>query len=172
MIKARTLSDAISSASRKGWAFCFSSIYFSFTASYRCFQMEIVFSAEAGGTKYFSNGLYAAESGFAWTQGTHGQMRLAIGETTDDLQVVIKVSGIIGDSQSLTISAQGETLLDTILSPGEQELQFSIPQECVVDGVLVLDFAYPDAVSPQSIDPQTTDTRVLGIRLTSMTIAG
>ena len=40
LIKARTLSDAISSASRKGWAFCFSSIYFSFTASYRCFQME------------------------------------------------------------------------------------------------------------------------------------
>ncbi len=47
MIKARTFSDAISSASRKGWAFCLSSIYFSLTASYRCFQMETVFSAEA-----------------------------------------------------------------------------------------------------------------------------
>lgn len=135
------------------------------------FGNEIVFSAGADGTKYFSNGLYAAEAGFAWTQGTQGQMRLVVGETTDDLQAVINVSGIIGDSQSLTISAQGEMLLDTILSPGEQELRLSIPQECVVDGVLVLDFAYPDAVSPQSIDPQSTDTRVLGIRLTSMTIA-
>ena len=33
--------------SRKGWAFCLSSIYFSFTASYRCFQIDADFSAEA-----------------------------------------------------------------------------------------------------------------------------
>ena len=41
LIKARTFSDAISSASRKGWAFCLSFIYFSFTASYRCFQIDV-----------------------------------------------------------------------------------------------------------------------------------
>lgn len=48
-------------------------------------------------------------------------------------------------------------------------VSFIIPRKCVVDGVLQLEFSYPDAVSPLELN-KSDDSRVLAVGYQKITV--
>lgn len=131
---------------------------------------KIEFSTNENHTDVFTAGISGAEENFTWSLGTEGEIKLAVGEVSAPLEAEISVAGTIDGNQIISISAQGETLYEATLPRGASKIQFRIPKEAVVDGILTLDLSYPNAISPQSINPDSTDTRVLSVRFSDMII--
>lgn len=131
---------------------------------------RIKFNTSENHTDVFTAGISGAEENFTWSLGTEGEIKLAVGEVSAPLEAEISVAGTIDDNQVIYISAQGKTLYEAKLPRGVSKIQFSIPKEAVVDGILTLELSYPNAVSPQIINPDSTDTRVLSVGFSDMVI--
>lgn len=130
----------------------------------------VKFNASENPTHVFTAGLSQPEENYAWSLGTEGEIKLAVGEVSAPLYAELGVVGTIDNNQIISISAQGETLYEAALPTGASKIQFGIPKEAVVNGILTLELSYPNAVSPQSINPDSTDTRVLSVRFSDMVI--
>lgn len=130
----------------------------------------VKFNASENPADVFTAGLSQPEENYAWSLGTEGEIKLAVGEVSAPLDAEMGVVDTIDNNQIISISAQGETLYEAALPTGASKIQFSIPKEAVVDGILTLDIAYPNAISPQTINPDSTDTRILSIRYSNMVI--
>lgn len=130
----------------------------------------VKFNASENQTDVFTAGVSQPEENSTWSLGTEGEIKLAVGEVSEPLYAEMGVAGTIDNKQAISISAQGETLYEAVLPTGASRIQFSIPKEAVVDGILTLELSYPNAISPQSINPDSTDTRVLSVRFSDMVI--
>lgn len=130
----------------------------------------VKFNASENPADVFTAGLSQPEENYAWSLGTEGEIKLAVGEVSAPLDAEMGVVDTIDNNQIISISAQGETLYEAALPTGASKIQFGIPKEAVVDGILTLELSYPNAVSPQSINPDSTDTRVLSVRFSDMVI--
>lgn len=131
---------------------------------------RIKFNTSENHTDIFTAGISGAEENFTWSLGTEGAIKLAIGEVSAPLYAEISVAGTIDNNQTISISTHGETLYEATLPEEASKIQFTIPKEAVVDGILTLDLSYPNAISPQSINPDSKDTRVLSVRFLDMVI--
>ena len=130
----------------------------------------VKFNASENPADVFTAGVSQPEENYAWSLGTEGEIKLAVGEVSAPLYAEMGVVDTIDNNQIISISAQGETLYEAALPTGASKIQFGIPKEAVVNGILTLELSYPNAVSPQSINPDSTDTRVLSVRFSDMVI--
>ena len=131
----------------------------------------ILFTAEPdNGTQYFMVGIADIEgkdSDSVWSLGKSGRMVLNIGESAAALEANIAFAAVYNGAQRVSIRSGGLTLYEGVVTVEELSLNFEIPRDCVKDGLLVLDFEYPDALSPQS-NGTGTDSRELAVRYQRM----
>lgn len=123
---------------------------------------EIVFTNQNDGTRYFESGISAVETDFAWSDGNEGRMDLIVGEQFEDLTATFTFKSIYNSSQTLIIVSNGQELFREKITTDTEVVSFSIPKECIVDGLLRLEFFYPDAVSPLELG-ESSDGRVLAV---------
>lgn len=131
---------------------------------------ELEFTKDQDDTIYFTSGISDAEADATWSEGTEGQMKLALENVSGDLQMQIEVKRVITDAQTMEISSAGEILYSETVPAGESTVSFTIPQHCVENGILTIDFYYPDAVAPASINSDSTDTRILSVAFSKIVI--
>lgn len=130
---------------------------------------EIIFTKENDGTKFFINGgvteIVSDETDFTWSLNKHNQMYLNFSEDfidTFDVTANFDFKWVLAGQQHLIIKADDHVLYDGIVSKDSPHIQFEIPYYCINDRILILDFDYPDAVTPASLGG-SNDTRVLGL---------
>lgn len=128
---------------------------------------EIVFVPENDGRRYFSAGIDVIETDCVWSVGTEGQMRLLVDEPAGDITAEMRFERVFSPPQRLTVKCQGQVIYEESLDQGENAVQFTIPADCVQDGRLVLDLAYPDAATPRSLG-ENDDERILAFRFASI----
>ena len=126
---------------------------------------EILFTEEADGIRYFRSGVSNVETDFVWSLGHTSQMYLDMGnEATTHLNAMIHFSYVHHGSQQVIIKSQGEVLFDGIVSNKDSQISFLIPERCFRDGILELDFEYPEASSVITITRnESDDPRVLAV---------
>lgn len=110
----------------------------------------IDFTQGGGGSKYFINGISMEETIHTWSLGTSGYMLLHAGEGMGDLTGEFQFAGVYAPPQRLVIRCGDLTLYDAELSSAVVPVKFTLPEDCIEDGMLALDLEYPDAVSPKS----------------------
>lgn len=123
---------------------------------------DIVFTEEDNGKRYFTKGISSIEKDFAWSLGTSGQMRLIVGDVTEDLVGEFQFKMAFAPPQRFSVFYEGECLFETEVATVAVPVTFTIPKECVKDGILILDLNYPDAASPASVIG-STDKRLLAV---------
>ena len=124
---------------------------------------KILFTDSDDGRVYFDSGISGIERDFAWSVGKEGQMTIPLGETSADLLAHFTFKSVYSGEQSVVVKSNGITLYDGSVTKASPTLEFVIPEECIQDGKLVLQFYYDDAVAPADVDPDSTDTRVLAV---------
>ena len=67
-----------------------------------------------------------------------------------DLTGEFQFAGVYAPPQRLVIRCGDLTLYDAELSSAVVPVKFTLPEDCIEDGMLALDLEYPDAVSPKS----------------------
>ena len=124
----------------------------------------IVFnSAEALG--YFTSGVTNYfEGDYMWSLGHSGNAVFHLGNVDQDLTCHIRLNGYVpAGSQHIMIKSRSVTLYDTVVTSDMPYINFAVPKECVQDGLLALDFEYPDACSSKSLGLNDSDERLLAI---------
>lgn len=88
----------------------------------------------------------------------------------DDLTFHYKYAGVYNGEQTMRIYANGSRV-DTVVCREEdvhKDNTVTIPGDRIEDGVLVLRFVFPNAVTPNQLDRENKDTRVLSVSFESM----
>lgn len=124
---------------------------------------EIVFTDDSDGRRYFQKGISGIETDFAWSLNNTGTMALNLGSVSGDLIGEFQFKGIYAPLQKLVIRCGDLVLFDAEIRSEEIPIHFLIPKDCIVDGKLVLDLEYPNAVSPKEHDG-AEDSRKLAFR--------
>ncbi len=76
-----------------------------------------------------------------------------VGEVGKELLAHIKFNTyVLNKKQRVLIKSAGSTLYDGDVLSGMQYINFVIPPECVQNGMLILEFEFPEAVTPHSIN--------------------
>lgn len=84
--------------------------------------------------------------------------------------MMIKLQRILGDGQTIRITCNGEELFEEYLEGGgEQKISFAIPERCIAENRLELQFEYPDACSPAE-KGINDDERILAVAYSEFTI--
>jgi len=130
----------------------------------------IYFNSENDGTRYFVEGISVIENDSVWSEDQTSKMIIDCGEYTDTLIGKIKFKNIFNSPQRLIISCEEHLLFDAEVSSVEDEIFIEIPSECIKNGKLIIDFSYPDAISPIDLDI-SNDTRVLAFQFYSISFS-
>jgi len=123
----------------------------------------IVFTDDNDGRRYFKKGISSIETDFTWSLNKEGTMVLNLGSVSGDLLGEFQFKGIYAPPQKLVVRCGDLVLFDAEICSEEIPIHFLIPKDCIVDGKLVLDLEYPNAVSPYDHEG-ATDTRELAFR--------
>jgi len=125
--------------------------------------------------RYLDGGWSEPAESFRWAVGRKAQMRLHVGESAAPAHVEVSLFPLLVPArvacQRLVIILPAETSPATItLSASEPtSAVFALPPNAVVDGVLTLQFHFPDACSPANLG-LSGDVRLLSIAFLSLTI--
>lgn len=133
---------------------------------------EILFTEESDGTRYFSSGIFNVETSFAWSSGHFGRMCLDFGEVQTHLTATIEFANIYAGSQHVVIKNYNEVLYDGTVTQTNPVISFYVPEHCFNEGKLMLDFEYPDAVSPASMNTGSADVRLLAVGFKKIRFTG
>lgn len=123
---------------------------------------EILFTPENDGTKYFSNGISIVETNFAWSDGTESEMTVHTGPTENDISTEFYFQNVFNGQQTLIVSSHGRELFHEIITQETPYASFTIPQKLVENGVISLNFSYPDAVDLMELS-NGTDGRTIAL---------
>ncbi len=111
---------------------------------------DVIDFSDAESIYYFVDGM--TYSDVAWSGGGHGRACFQMGDVPHDLVCHLELYGWVPTGEQHVIISSGETkLYDAIVTNDLVYVNFAVPKECVKDGMLVLDFAYPDAVAPAKL---------------------
>lgn len=121
---------------------------------------SILFTPENNGTRYFGKGISVVEGNFAWSDGVNSSLKLNIGAISSDIEAQFEFLNVYGGTQTLIVSSNGQELFHDIVTQENPNIDFVIPQECVINGVINLTLEYPNAVDLTSVS-NGTDTRVV-----------
>lgn len=119
---------------------------------------------------YFVSGIpgYVDEDG-VWSSGHSGRACFHTGMVDSDLLCRIQLSSYVQNgAQHVIISAGGQTLYDDTVTTNLSYINFAVPKECIIEGMLILDFDYPDACSSISIGTSDEDARDIAIKFWSI----
>lgn len=134
---------------------------------------SVQFTDKNNGTRYFEYGIFGAETDFAWSDGHFAKLYLDIDNNKicgQTLKMMIKLQRILGDGQTIRITCNGEELFEEYLEGGgEQKISFAIPERCIAENRLELQFEYPDACSPAE-KGINDDERILAVAYSEFTI--
>lgn len=116
----------------------------------------------------FQTGLSSPESGHTWTDGTHATLIANIGQSVEQgLNCTLQLVSVYNGHQTVKITANGAELFHKELGADDQTISFDIPQNCITDGTIILNFEFPDAASPAQLGTGA-DRRVLALALKSI----
>ena len=132
---------------------------------------KILFDSDWNGTIYFESGISNVENDFAWSLGTEGQMKLKLDNVSGDLKANFNFKSVLTDSQRFIVKCGDQTLYEGEVTKDHLQAEFIIPENCIQDGILILELSYPDAVAPSSIDSESSDARVLAVAFSEITFA-
>ena len=131
---------------------------------------KVEFTIEGGRQAYFTKGFSDQEDGYFWSLNESSEMKLNIGEISDDLLAEFFFKYVLAGSQQVIVKAGNTILWNGAVTANNPQIEFNIPKECVTDGMLTLTFDYPEACTPASVDPESSDLRVLAIAFSGFII--
>lgn len=108
------------------------------------------FTQKQDGRRYFQGGISGIEGDFSWADGYSSGLKLDIGEAEKDITAFFEFEMIYNGRQTLIVTWHGETLFNELVT--QPQVSFAIPCELIEDGIIELEFDYPDAVSPLEIN--------------------
>jgi len=118
---------------------------------------------------YCVKGFSNPEETFTWTIGQESEMKF-IFDNKKESDVSIKMNYFTyTDSQHVLVYAN-DNLVEEYDAIGEEEKNLVIPHEYIQDGMLLLKFQLPDAISPYS-KGESNDKRELGLAIRSLSIS-
>ena len=135
----------------------------------RDYRQEIVFTPESDGRTFFASGISEIEEDFAWSLGKSSKLCLPIGETNYPLTTTFNFGTVFNNSQRILVRCGEKLLYDGTVAMDNLSVIFNIPPECIVNGNLVLEIDYPNAVSPKELSI-SDDERVLAVAYRSINI--
>lgn len=115
----------------------------------------VVFTNEGNGVRYFEYGISGIEDNFAWSCGKKAKACFLITDMDDGknaLHVMIKFKYIFSGEQMIRIFCMGdgkkEVFCKCLNEKSDTEISFILPERCMINQKLELEFEYPDACSP------------------------
>lgn len=138
---------------------------------YICMIDEPVVFQNSEALSYFVSGTpgYVEEDG-VWSSGHCGRACFRVKNVKSDLLCHIQLGAYVqNDAQHVIVSSTGKKLYDNIITSNMLYLNFAVPNECIVEDVLILDFDYPDACSSISLGRSEDDMRDIAIKFWSIT---
>lgn len=130
---------------------------------------DIVFTNEDNGTRYFDYGISYVEDAFAWSLGKYSRLILNVGDINGPLFADIDLYSVFNGEQHVIIKSNNVALFDNKVDNTEKKIAFAIPADCIINGILILDFEFPDATSPYALG-QSVDSRELAIAFKTITL--
>ena len=121
------------------------------TVPYQCIVGEPIQIQDAESLQYFISGvpIYLEKAKYVRIQERTGKMRFAFGQTEGDLICTMSLNSFIpGGQQRFIVFHEGEELYREEILSGTTEISFTIPNYCIMDGVLELEFQCPDGLTP------------------------
>ena len=119
---------------------------------------------------YIIKGFSQAEENFTWTDGHEAQMAFRLQPDLAGKDLICRFEhNTYAGKQRVTVKVNGTAVLG-YESTGSQQKEFLIPATLIKNGVLVLTFILPDAVSPNTRE-ESEDTRELAIAMQSLSIS-
>lgn len=131
---------------------------------------EITFAAGGNARNYLSYGFAGPEKEYTWSSGKNSKMLMTVkrlGEY-DEFDLNIHYSGVFHNPQKMIISSANRILCEEeLLSSKEGDIAVSINKDDFINGTLVLNFEYPNAISPYERG-LSGDKRILCVAFESM----
>lgn len=129
---------------------------------------EIYFNKDGTSERYCQLGFSVPETENTWTSGYRSYMKFDIGDDyKGNVEVTIDYSTF--GEQEVTVKAGGEYITEFVAN-GKQEVTFVVSSEYINNGVLELEFDFPDAVSPLTLGI-SNDKRILALFIHRMVIS-
>lgn len=123
---------------------------------------EILFTDANNGTQYFANGVSIIEGDFAWSNGSESIFRAKVENIQNDITAVFNFKMVYGGKQTLIVTSQGQELFNQELTGETIQISFTIPSELIENGLIELEFSYPDAVD-LAMSSNGSDNRVIAL---------
>lgn len=123
---------------------------------------EILFTDANNGTRYFIDGISVIEEDFAWSNGKESIFRAKVENVQHDLNAIFNFKTVYGGKQTLIVTSQGQELFNQELTDETTQISFTIPSELIENGLIELEFSYPDAVD-LIISSNGSDNRVVAL---------
>lgn len=120
------------------------------TTPYQCEIGKPIQFNDIQALQYFISGvpIYIEHSKTIWLQEKEVRMRFAFDHVDDSLTCHISLDPFIpGDQQRFIVTWQGTELYRGEVVSGMTEINFIVPNYCIADGVLELNFHCPDGMS-------------------------
>lgn len=118
---------------------------------------------------YCLSGFHGFEPRSSWTTADSMCMAFRItDEIQDDLRLTMETDAVYNGSQEVQITMDGQELFHKVMDTVEP-IEFVIPAELIQYEELVLNFSFPDAVSPYELG-ESEDVRDLAIGIVSTVI--
>ena len=123
---------------------------------------------------YYQYGFSSPENNFTWTDGYYASFVGKLdSKSENDLNCTIQLSTIYGDKQTVKITSKGQELYNDVLTKDDKEISFTVPNECITDGIVSLQFELPNAACPKELgtgeDARTLAIAVNGIVFSEIT---
>lgn len=133
----------------------------------------ISFGEVGGSEKYKRSGWSNPEKEFTWTTGTSAKLLLEVPNTSEPLQLRMRLSGFINPpglpSQPVEILANGQKIADwQVSSPAE--FTATVSAAIASTGELSIEIKTPKAASPKALGV-SDDSRILGVNCFEMTLS-
>lgn len=120
------------------------------TMPYQCIVGKPIQIRDAESLQYFISGvpIYLEKEKSVRIQERTGKMRFVFDQIKGDLICTISLDPFIpGGQQRFTVTHKGEELYHKEILTGTAEISFMIPNHCIMNGILELDFQCPDGLS-------------------------
>lgn len=150
-------------------------VYYGNTHLYTCdykLGTKLTFGSTGNAAEYLINGFSSGSAGgHTWTNGTKAKIKLVLTKKPK-LDLVVKANCIGYNEcggQRMIVSVGG-TIVHNWIYSGNSTIEFSVPNELIDGKTLVLDFEFPDAVSPKSLFGVGYDPRDLAFAFTSLCV--
>lgn len=129
---------------------------------------NLSFGSAITANKYCVYGFAGNEEYFTWTDGKNAVMQFNITDNYEDLLLTLEY-GTYLSSERVKIYANENEIADYI-AQGEEVKEFFIPGQYIEDGILVLRFELPDAISPRERG-ESEDPRQVALCMRTLTLS-